>query len=1071
MTTLQQLNRIKAYIDLLVELPEHQVEVELHLLQKSEPQLAALIGSLLQRNPHESGGDTEISPIELESRGSIQALDGVLEPGHRLGSFTIEGLIGMGGMGAVYLARRGDDLQGKVALKTLTHWSHQRRSAFYSECKLLSALEHPNIARFIDVGEIREGWPWMALEFVEGETLDAYVRKHSLTVKQCIDLCLQICDALTHAHSQMIIHRDLKPSNIMVTAEGRVKLLDFGIALLLDSETGAQQTATLIAERLMTPAYASPEQLLGRRLSAASDVYSLGLVFYEMLTHQKPYSFQHHHPLELVDKISNFTIAKPSTRIDPSCKTKKRISKQLRGDLDTIVMKALEQDRGRRYSSVASMADDLRCFLSGKPISARPATNLYRLRKYVTRHPWPVAMATLSILFLLGFSFYADHQSRRNAYERDIARKERQTALAVTHFLRNMFSMADPDLARDGEITAFQILEGGREQLVSLQGERAVMVELEQAMAEVYQSLGKYQIALDLYRKILANQQELGLDGFETQLHLADVHIALGEHYAAEKILTSFKGEIVRRDAYQRTCFWHALAKFHMARGHYLDAGGSFKKALAAEGYSSDQLLTLKADQAGLLFRWGYFEKALAQWTVILTERRAFLGDRHSTVAESWLEMARCYEKLGAYEEAETCYLRAGSIYGEIYSEDHPKQAEAKLGMASLKQAKGEFDAAEHLYREALAIREKALGKEHPLTTSGYAFLGSLLVQKGEYEAAEEFIRRALYLQEGRLGKNHVNVADSIYELATLYYRKGDFAYAKIFYTKCRKIRVKALGEDHPDTGRATTAIGIALNKMGKVRAALPYFEEGLSITERALGLENPQTALAMFNLGGIFYEIGDLHKALLLWEQSLEVMQKVYGQDHPLTASVTGNIGIIYSRMNDQTRALTLFKEVLEIKRKTLGEKHQDIVECLMNIGNVLTKMGSYQEAHSYYDRALAMVTEVMGEEHSLTAKCLKGIGDLQRKAGDPNGALTSIEKALAIKKKMLGMNHPVTADSLNSLGLVLRDKGDLQGASENFAIALSIVESALGKNHEHTKKYRQNLESVLAKLPHVSN
>src|SRR5262245_36262074 len=444
-----------------------------------------------------------------------------------IGPYRVTRLIGRGGMGAVYEAERDDDqFRQQVAIKIIKRGMDTDfvRDRFLRERRILASLDHPHIARLFDGGATPDGMPYFVMEFVAGEPITAYCRRHQLSVNGKLKLFRKVCSAVQHAHQRLVVHRDLKPSNILITEDGEPKLLDFGIAKLLSPDGSQTQTRTETALRLMTPEYASPEQARGQAVATTTDVYSLGVVLYELLTERRPHEFKTYSPAEIERAFCDTEIEEPSKVAGRMTGAGARAARLLAGDLDNVVLMAMRKEPERRYQSVEQLSEDIRRYLAGMPVVARKDTFCYRAGKFVRRHKAGVAILALLIVLAVAVTV----QAARIARERDRANQEAATAQAVTESLVAMFEVADPGQARGNVITARELLDQGAEKVVrELKNQPAVQAKLLDTIGQLYQSIGLYDREQPLLEEALKlRRQSLGDESTDvaTRLnHLGEV--------------------------------------------------------------------------------------------------------------------------------------------------------------------------------------------------------------------------------------------------------------------------------------------------------------------------------------------------------------------------------------------------------------------------------------------------------------------------------------------------------------------------------------------------------------------
>ena len=465
------LKEVLALLQTGLELPVDQREAWLAALDASKTRLKPTIAALLQKHAEHETDDFLKHLTRFTADTTADGAATVAPPpvvGGVVGPYRLLSPVGEGGMSSVWLAERTDGvLRRKIALK-LPHWwaLSKLTERATQEREILASLEHPNIGRLYDAGITEDGRPYLALEYIEGKAIDVYCREHELDVRARVALIAQIARAVAYAHSRLIVHRDLKPSNILVDAQGQVHLLDFGIAKLIEEGSAANKALTQVGVRVLTPEYASPEQITGSAITTESDVYSLGVVAYELLAGERPYSFKS--PLTADWDVLTSEVRAPST-----VARERTTARNLRGDLDTIVLKTLKKEPGERYATAAAFADDLDRYLRGDPVLARPDSAGYRLRKFAVKHRIAVGAAAAVVLALAAGLAVASWQLR-------IARAEKKRAEDVKEFVASIFRSADPyftGAAADESVAAAHACEGthrSRDGLAAGEQRRAV---------------------------------------------------------------------------------------------------------------------------------------------------------------------------------------------------------------------------------------------------------------------------------------------------------------------------------------------------------------------------------------------------------------------------------------------------------------------------------------------------------------------------------------------------------------------------------------------------------------------
>jgi serine/threonine-protein kinase len=729
--------RLSRLLDEALDLPPAEREGWLTSLGPEHAPLEARLRALLAHAPSLQASSFLDAPPSLGSFsiGSPTSLDGsssdVAGPdaaGAIVGRYRLLRRIGEGGMGTVWLAERADGLlQREVALK-LPRGAWPRAhlvERMGRERNILAALAHPNIARLYDAGVTSGGRPYLALEYVKGRPIDAYCATERLDVRGRAAVFLQVVQAVAYAHAALVVHRDLKPSNILVTQDGQVRLLDFGIAKLL--EEGARQTQlTEAAGRPHTPEYASPEQIAGEPLGIATDVYSLGVVLYELLAGTRPYRLGR-------ESIGALETAILETDPDPpsAAALDVPLRKTLRGDLDTIVLKALKKRPVDRYPTVNALGDDLQRYLDGRPVLARPDSTPYRLSKFVRRHKLAVAAVAFVIASLTVFGVLSARQARVLAGERRIAQIERDTSEQVVRVLIDLFETTNPSVRPDGDrMPLGEFLAGAQARsLASLRSTPAVRARLQQVLGLIHQTRGHYTQARQVLDDALAEQRRLygpdHPDALESLQTLGELAKGLGESDRAHALLQESleRHRRVYGEQHERTArALYALAPLVARRD--LDEGGR------------------------LLMR-------------ALEIRRARLAPTDPLLVDTLGSLGGYYRQRQEYGRARAAYEHALAIWPTAQQRRHPSAITVLSDYASLLCDQNEYVAAEALQRQAIDVGAQVLGPDTLTVANLVNNLGVTLSFMGRHGEAEGFFRTAHETHRSLFGEGHWRTANA----------------------------------------------------------------------------------------------------------------------------------------------------------------------------------------------------------------------------------------------------------------------------------------------------------------------
>ena len=799
----------------------------------------------------------EVRAMLREDSDAASVLDrGVAEVAHNIlanpdpvqlraqdfGCYRLIRLLGEGGMGLVYLAERRD-LGTEVAIKILRDaWlSPARRERFAAEQKTLAQLNHPSIARLYDADALPDGTPWFSMEYVEGLPLTDYCRLHQCSVEMRLRLFRSVCEAVQYAHSEAVIHRDLKPSNILVKQDGTIRLLDFGIAKQLESlDASVKQTMTGL--RLMTPAYAAPEQIRGDRVGIHTDVYSLGVILFELLTGQLPYDLSNLTPAEAASIIAEHEPGKPSSIAKPETNVRgtSPISKAAWADLDVLCLTAIHKDPTRRYRSAEALIRDIDHYLHAEPLEARPDNLSYRLRKFMQRNRRSVTLAAAAVLLMVGMlSFFTVRLAKaRNAALAEAARTER-----IQKFMLNLFDGGDQQVGPSDSLRVVTLVDRGLLEAKTLNNDPKIQSELYQNLGDIYEKLGKFEQGDSLLQAALEQRKAIfGADSREVAETLVEIGLlrdAQGKYEDAERFVR--QGLTIDK---QRLSPNHpSVARATSALGKVLEDRGSYSAAIqvlqeavrlqSAQGGSTTDLAESLTELANSHFYSGHYAASEALNQQVLAMDRQLYGDRHPHVADDLINLGAIQYDLGHYTEAERFDRQALDITQSFYGQNHPATASALTILGRTLVSEGNREEAAGLLKQALGIEERIYGRVHPRVAGTLNELGKISQQQGNLDEAQADFQRMADIYRAVYAGKHYYIGIALCNLAGVYVERKDYPGAERLFRDAIQIYSQTLPADHLNVGIARVRLGRALLLDHRFQDAETESREGYEILTR----------------------------------------------------------------------------------------------------------------------------------------------------------------------------------------------------------------------------------------------
>lgn len=913
---------------------------------RDHPQLAPQLDALLRAD---AGSDAQIGDAVARSLERFNRAETDAFVGRTMGAWTIIRRIGSGGMGAVFLAERSGAFAQTAALKIMSAQlvRSDARARFESERQILAQLRHPYIGTLIDGGTDEVGLPYLVIEYVDGLAVDRYCNEHRLGLRARLDMVRRICAAVDYAHRNLVVHRDIKPSNILVDKDGNPKLLDFGIAKLLAADDAPVGDQTEPQSRAWTPEYASPEQVRGEPVSVASDVYALGVLLYRLLTDRSPFGKLASSRFEIESQIIEAEPERPSQAVTrasdtgsaqgaaeasaasplPALVSPATLKRQLRGDLDNIILKCLEKDPERRYPSVRALADDLERYLRQEPVAARGTSFAYRARKFVARNTAPVLAASAGIIAVIGLTVLYTVQL---AQERDAARLAAAQAEEVSGFLRDLFGAASPAVAQGEEVTATDLLKAGLERVDALSDQPAVQAQLLDVIATSYAGLGQFGEGEAAARRALAIREANAPDDRMAMVSSINAIMENQQDTESRKDLLDLARRalaIVEADpvaqpqlvARQKGRLGRAL--FRMKK--YEEAAVELEAALALKqklGQPPDaDLLAITGDLANTYDYLERFDEARPLFRANAKASDRLLGPNHPDAIVRQADLGLFLARTGFHLEAVDAFAEALRRAERVMPADHPYPYAFKRELGYTQFDAGLFAEARETLESLVADVIAQRGENHPQFIALSRNLGQTMIGAGDFAQGEAMLMRSAKsaaAQDERLSY-HIRWADV--QIARSYNFQGRFAEAE------RRVR-KALdaGSLGPDYGRyAALELAVSISGQGRLAEADEAFRAVIAQHEEELGPDSFLLTDVLAHYADHCRRAGRLSEAEASARRGLAIGSGILGRDNWRTALATAQLAYALIEQGKREEAAPLLAEARAVLDPIMRPDH----------------------------------------------------------------------------------------------------------------------------------------------------
>ncbi len=1056
---------------------ERECGGDVELRKRLDAMIAALEDGRFLATPTQGGDEDNEHNEHVDADATLMGdagliptrQDGLREgPGTRIGPYKILQLIGEGGFGSVFMAEQERPVNRKVALKIIKLGMDTRQvvARFEQERQALAMMDHPNIARVLDAGATETGRPYFVMDLVKGDPIAEYCDRNNLSIEERLELFAQVCLAVQHAHTKGIIHRDIKPSNILVsTLDGKptAKVIDFGIAKATASKLTEKTLFTEHRQLIGTPEYMSPEQAEGSLdIDTRTDVYSLGVLLYELLTGSTPFdskSLRSAAYAEIQRIIREVEPPKPSTRLSQQTETiasvaanrrsePGKLGTTIRGELDWIVMKALEKDRSRRYETANGLAADIQRYLAGEAVVAAPPSSGYRLRKLVQRHKGVViagsAVATTLVLGIVGTTLGLIDANRQReqaivaradeAQQRELVEQRAKELTAVSAFQAKMLSQIDvSDAGMDlmnairtkfnAELEKRGVSEGDRmERAATLQRELGLVNSTDTASEMIDRTM------LTPARSAIESEfkQQPAVDA-SLRVTLAEVYSGLGQNEQSLALAT--------RALELRT----------------KELGPDHRDTLMAVNdlaYYSEIL--------------GRLEEAESLYKQAYEGRKRVLGEDDNDTLTSMGNLGNYYRSAGKYAEAEPLLREGLERCRRVLGDSNRTTLIAMNTLGFLFVTQGKYSETEPLWREAAEKGRKALGETDRDVLTWTANVGGLMSAMGKVKDAEPFFRESLDRHRRLHGEEHPRTIQAISILAGNLAKQARFDEAEPLYRQSVEKSVRVLGPEHPQTLTNLNDMGYYLFERGRLAEAEPYLRDSLETRRRVLGADHLETSIAMAQLAKLYVEQGRMSEAEVLHRNALNSIRTTFGSDHPSTLVQLTSLGSLYLRENKLDLAEPLLREAAETRRRVSGPDHRETLVASSNVARLLELQGQIEEAEKMNRELLAAFRRVMGDAHPDTLNAVSNLASVLARREKWTESMTLYREALSGFQAKFGKDNFRTASARIGLGDVLTKMGQFKDAEGELIEAERVMTTVQGTTPQRRKSSFEALISL---------
>ncbi|MDR8391773.1 serine/threonine-protein kinase [Aliifodinibius sp. S!AR15-10] len=894
-------NRVETIVDQALELPEEERATFIEQKCQGDEQLKGEITTLLESISCSEGWLENPKNYQREFYQEIADDVELLSSGRNLidtqvGSYLIKEKIGEGGMGAVYLAERSaDEFEHRVAIKIIRQGqaSKENLQRFKREQQILAGLNHPGIAQFYDGGVTVDGFPYIIMEYVDGVPIDEYCRRSNIDLDEKIELFKKVLEAVRYAHENLVIHRDLKPGNILVNSDGKIKILDFGISKLLESESH-ESSLTLTGARLLTPRYAAPEQVKQQNITTATDLYALGIVFYELAAGSGPYDLENQSPYEIEQIILETNPKKPSARTQIPGRSQK-----LYGDLDAVILKALRKQPENRYRLANEFLDDLSNYQQGLPVSAQEGTFQYRAHKFFKRHKQGAAAVVGILLLIIGLTgFY----TWRITEERNQAQFEAERAQQIKEFMLSMFDRSNPDMANYSgrEQSTTEMLIAGMQKVEDELSNRPEMhIEMLASIGDALSNIDEFEKADQaLTKALIRSRKYYGANSHQTADILSDLAnynheiqqyeeaenyileaLAIdstinGEHseslsdkisiYASNQFLQSnyhrARQLFLEADSLDKvfgrtqTPGYHTmlanLGETELFLGEYQQAENHFLQALNFYTNYYDSMhvnIAMTQYRLGMLHHYrSEYKKAETYLLKSLDGYKTLYGAYNSQLSSNYAMLARTYRLLGDLDQAHNYALKDADLTKTLFSDTSAMYAKSLNNLAMMQKAQGQLKAAKNNYEQSLLLYQQHLDSDNPDLAMPLYNLADVLMDLGNYDRSHDLIKRVVEIDKAKLGPRHPEVGIDLNKMGAILTKAGHFAQADSVFAEAEGIFLGKFPENHYRIGEYFVNCGILNLKQQNHKEASNYFKQAIEIFNTNFKEDNRRIAQAM---------------------------------------------------------------------------------------------------------------------------------------------------------------------------------------------------------------------------------